>query len=130
MFGNVLDFIFNSIRKLLCRLHCLRVSTCTMPRTSKKDRSGHMQEETTAKHKLNLDNDEPGTDNSPTSSPLRGYSNMFIYLVRFQKLKVINVFQIMETGKFRLIGCGGYVCFICRFRGNTVSSKTRKKERK
>lgn len=31
-----------------------------------------MQEETTAKHKLNLDNDEPGTDNSPTSSPLRG----------------------------------------------------------
>lgn len=57
-------------------------------------------------------------------------SNRFIYLVRFQKLKVINVFQIMETGKFRLIGCGGYVCFICRFRGNTVSSKTRKKERK
>lgn len=44
----------------------------TMPRTNKKDRSGHMQEETTAKHKLNLDNDEPGTDNSPTSSPLRG----------------------------------------------------------
>lgn len=43
-----------------------------MPRTSKKDRSGHMQGETTAKHKLNLDNDEPGTDNSPTSSPLRG----------------------------------------------------------
>nr|XP_011448015.2 synaptonemal complex protein 3 [Crassostrea gigas] len=43
-----------------------------MPRTSKKERSGHMQEETTAKHKLNLDNDEPGTDNSPTSSPLRG----------------------------------------------------------
>lgn len=70
--GNVLGFIFNSIRKLLCRLHCLRVSTCTMPRTSKKERSGHMQEETTAKHKLNLDNDEPGTDNSPTSSPLRG----------------------------------------------------------
>lgn len=45
---------------------------CTMPRTSKKDKGGHMQEETTAKHKLNLDNDEPGTDNSPTSSPLRG----------------------------------------------------------
>lgn len=88
-----------------------------------------MQEETTAKHKLNLDNDEPGTDNSPTSSPLRG--QQYVYLpCKVPKLKVINVFQIMETGKFRLIGCGGYVCFIRRFRGNTVSSKTRKKERK
>lgn len=37
-----------------------------------------MQEETTAKHKLNLDNDEPGTDNSPTSSPLRG--QQYVYL--------------------------------------------------
>lgn len=49
-----------------------------MPRTSKKDRSGHMQEETTAKHKLNLDNDEPGTDNSPTSSPLRGKQQVYL----------------------------------------------------
>lgn len=36
----------------------------------------------------------------------------------------------MEIGKFRLIGCGGYVCFICCFRGNIVSFKIRKKERK
>lgn len=36
----------------------------------------------------------------------------------------------MEIGKFRLIGCGGYVCFICYFRGNIVSFKVRKKERK
>ncbi|XP_048780789.1 synaptonemal complex protein 3-like [Ostrea edulis] len=42
-----------------------------MPRVGKKDKGGHMREEISAKHKLNLDNDEPGTDNSPNSSPLR-----------------------------------------------------------
>lgn len=45
-----------------------------MPRTSKKDR--HQLEEATAKHKLNLDNDEQGTeDNSSIGSPARGIDN-------------------------------------------------------
>ena len=45
-----------------------------MPRTSKKDI--HQLEEATAKHKLNLDNDEQGTeDNSSIGSPARGIDN-------------------------------------------------------
>ena len=48
--------------------------SCIMPRTSKKDR--HQLEEATAKHKLNLDNDEQGTeDNSSIGSPARGIEN-------------------------------------------------------